>query len=149
MSESGASSRISWGERLVQGAFALIFAVAWAAAACDDAPPEPEPLPGRLVMTLVSPNGAEGAAVLATADAGIVDVTAEAPVQAFHWREGGVTRIVLLRDEPGEIRFSASVQDVNRPPRLEVVEIADGGNRLRTSLTDYEVDVEPHGGTGS
>ena len=133
----------------MNGAFGLSVAIALAAVACDDAPPEPEPVPGDVTVTLVSPNGSEGAAVLATADAGIVGVTAEEPVRVFHWREGGVSRIVALRDEAGEIRFTMSLEDVARPPRLEVVEVADGTNRLRSTLTGYEIDVARLGGAGS
>lgn len=105
-------------------------------------------MPGVLDVRLVSPNGSEGAAVLETADEGITEIAVEGGLQAFHWTEGGLTRIVLLRDEAGEIRFAMSVDDVNRPPQLEIVEIADGDNRLRASLTGYEIDVERRGGTG-
>ncbi len=133
----------------MNGAFGLSVAIALVAVACDDAPPEPEPVPGDVSVTLISPIGAESAAVLATADAGIVDVTAETPMRVFHWREGGVSRIVVLRDEAGEIRFTMSMEDVTRLPVLEVVEVADGANRLRASLTGYEVSVEPLEEAGS
>lgn len=113
------------------------------AAACDDAPPEPQPVPGDLDVTLVSPNGSEGTAVLETEDDGIVEVSVEDGLQAFHWTEGGLTRIVVLLDDVGEVRFRMNVTDVNRPPVLDLVEVADGANRLRGSLAGYEIAVEP------
>lgn len=126
---------------LVAAAAALV-----ASAACQDAPPGPAPVPGDLLVTLVSPNGAEGAALLTTAEAGIVEVTADAPVQAFHWREAAVDRIVVLRDDAGVIRFRMSVEDVLRPPQLVVAEVADAANRLRATLTGYDVEIEPLAG---
>lgn len=136
------------GSSLRSTAWALAIACCLAVAACDDAPPEPQPVPGDLVVRLISPNGAEGGAVLATGEAGIVRVTAETPVQVYHWRESGEDRIVALRDESGEIRFRMSVADLNRPPRLDLVEVADGANRLRASLAGYEIDAAPIGGVG-
>jgi hypothetical protein len=131
------------GGRLRSAVRALAIAGLLAAVACDDAPPEPQPVPGDLDVTLVSPNGSEGAAVLETADEGIVEISVEEGLQAFHWTEGGLTRIVLLLDDVGELRFRMSVTDVNRPPRLDLVEVSDAMNRLRTSLAGYEIAVEP------
>jgi hypothetical protein len=127
-------------------AFAAAIACLLAAAACDDAPPEPQPLPGDLAVRVVSPNGSEGAAVLETGDEGITELSLEEGLRAFRWSEGGLTRIVLLRDEAGEIRFRMNVDDVNSPPRLHVVEVADAANRLRADLTGYDVIVEPLAG---
>jgi hypothetical protein len=125
-------------------ALSLAVAACLGVAACGDepTPPPPPPVPGDLVVSLVSPNGGEGAAVLETSDEGIVDIAAEG-AQAFQWRAGGGSRIVVLLDEPGDVRFTISVEDVNKPPQLEIVEVADGDNRLRESLTEYGVVVEP------
>ncbi len=131
------------GGRLRSAVRALAIAGLLAAVACDDAPPEPQPVPGDLDVTLVSPNGSEGAAVLETADEGVTEISVEEGLQAFHWTEGGLTRIVLLLDDVGELRFRMSVTDVNRPPRLDLVEVSDAMNRLRTSLAGYEIAVEP------
>lgn len=130
--------------RALVAAAALLVAVA----ACRDAPPGPAPVPGDVLVTLVSPNGAEGAALLTTADAGILQVTADAPVQVFHWREAVVDRIVVLREDAGVIRFRMSVEDVLRPPQLVVAEVADAANRLRATLAGYGVEIEPLAGAG-
>ena len=126
---------------LRSAARALAIACCLSLAACDDAPPEPQPVPGDLVVRLVSPNGPEAAAVLQTRDGGVIEIAVAEGLRAFHWTEDGLTRIVLLRDEAGEIRFAMSVEDWNRPPHLEVVEVADAANRLRAGLVGYEVQI--------
>lgn len=110
--------------------------------ACGDDPTPPEPVPGDLLVTVISANGAEGAAVLETGDAGIVGISANG-AQAFHWRAGGLSRIVVLLGQAGELRFRLSVEDLNRPPRLRIVEVADASNTLRTSLAGYSVTAQP------
>jgi hypothetical protein len=90
----------------------------------------------------VSPNGVEGAAVLQTVQEGITDIRSEVG-QAHHWRAGDVSRIVVLLDEPGDIRFTLSVADLNRPPQLRVIEVADPENLLRPLLIGYVVESEP------
>jgi hypothetical protein len=116
-------------------------------AGCGDEATPPEPVPGDLAVSLVSPNGTEGAAVLETNDVGVVEVTPEVGQQAFRLTAGGVTRIVVLLDEPGDIGFTLSVEDLNRPPQLQVVEVADAENRLRPDLSGYAVASEPVTGT--
>ena len=110
--------------------------------ACGEDATQPAPVPGDLTVRVVSPNGLEGAVVLQTVQEGIVDITSQVG-QAHHWRAGDVSRIVVLLDEPGEIRFTLSVADLNRPPRLRVVEVADPDNRLRSVLVGYVVESEP------
>lgn len=124
-------------------ALALIATVGLAA--CGDDPTPPGPVPGDLVVTVVSPNGAEGSAVLETADDGIVGVSAD-DAQVFHWRAGGFSRVVVLLDQAGELRFRLSVDDLTRPPRLEIVEVADAANRVRASHSGYTVRVVPSSG---
>ncbi len=121
---------------------ALIALAALSFIACDDDPTPPEPVPGDLRVTVVSPNGVEGAAVLETGDAGIVGISANG-AQAFHRRAGGLSRIVVLLDQAGDVRFRLSVDDLNRPPRLRIVEVADGSNTLRPSLAGYSVTAQP------
>jgi hypothetical protein len=111
-------------------------------AGCGDEATPPEPVPGDLAVSLVSPNGAEGAAVFQTSDAGVVEVSATG-AQAFQLTAGGVTRIVVLLDEPGDISFTLGVEDLNQPPELQIVEVADPENRLRADLSQYTVAAEP------
>jgi len=118
-------------------------------AACgDEATTPPEAVPGELLVSVDSPNGLEGAAVLETADEGVVEITGDG-AQVFHWRQGGIIRIVVLLDAPGEIRFVLEVEDINRPPQMRLVEVADPDNRLRAGLLFYRVIAEPMVGGGS
>lgn len=126
-------------------ALALICAVAVSVLSCNDEVTPPVPLPGDLVVTLVSPNGPEAAVVLETTDEGI-DGIQSLTGEAHHWRAGDVSRIVVLLEEPGEIRFALSLADVNRAPALQILEVADPDNRLRDDLSEYELEtavVEP------
>ena len=128
--------------RASRSATALACAAAVLFLACGEDATQPALVPGDLTVRVVSPNGLEGAAVLQTIQEGIVDITSEVG-QAHHWRAGDVSRIVVLLDEPGEIRFTLSVADLNRPPQLRVVEVADPDNRLRSLLVGYVVESEP------
>ena len=114
--------------------------------ACGEGPTPPQPLPGELLVTLVSPSGAEGAAVFETADAGLVEAAAAEDGDAYLLRAGRTTRIVVIMDDPSEIRFTLRVQDVHAPPALRIVEVADGANRLRVNLSEYRVEMEPASG---
>jgi hypothetical protein len=122
--------------------------------ACDDEVTQPEPVPGAFVVVLVSPNGEEGAVVLETTNAGIggIDLVAvtrtgdsveieAAEGEAFHWREGGISRIVAYREAPGEIGLRLSVDDLNQLPALQIIEVAGGDDVLRSDLSGYEVEV--------
>ncbi len=132
-------SRITYWTAVALVCFAAILV------ACDDEVTPPEPVPGDLVVTLVSPNGAEGAVVLETADEGIEAIQSLAG-EAHHWRNDGVSRIVVLLEEPGEIRFVLSLTDVNRPPAIEILEVAAPDNGLRDDLSEYAFDtavIEP------
>ncbi len=128
--------------RIPKTVIALALLATLGLAACGDDPTPPAPLPGDLWVAVASPNGVEGATVLETADAGIVAVSAE-EAQVFHWRAGGLSRVVVLLDQPGELRFRVSVEDLNRPPRLRIVEVADPSNALRASLARYSVTSQP------
>jgi len=118
-------------------------------AACgDEATPPLEAVPGELLVRVESPKGLEGAAVLETADEGVVEITGDGG-QLFQWRQDGNIRIVVLLDTPGEIRFVLEVEDINSPPQLRLVEVADPDNRLRAGLLFYRVIAEPRIGGGS
>lgn len=122
-----------------------IFAFALVAAACgDDAPPEPplQPVPGDLTVSLISPNAAEGAALFETGDAGITAVSA-ATGQVFFHQAGSTTRVIAILETPGDITFTISVEDLNDPPVLDLLQVADGEDRLRADLSGYQVEALP------
>ena len=108
--------------------------------ACDSTPAEVTG-PGELQALLVSPNGAEGAAVIELAGEGIGTVTAfRGWGRVFAERAGATVRVVVVLDKPGEITFRVAVDDVSDPPTGVVLEIADGSNEIRQSLSGYSVE---------
>ena len=116
--------------------FALLLALALLAG-CDSTAPK---RPGELVTaTLVSPNGAEGAAVLEFTGPGVREVTSEA-ARVFARTSGDVTRVVVVRDQPGTIQLRVRLADPTRKPAAAVVEVAGGDDAVRPSLAGSRVD---------
>jgi hypothetical protein len=111
--------------------------VAAALAACEDAVPGG---PGAVTVSLVSPTGAEGAAVVALTGAGIGEVSG-AGTRVFAAATPGGTRVVVVAEPAGALRFQVQVEDVTAPPTAALVEVADGEDRLRTSLQGYRLEV--------
>jgi len=98
--------------------------------------------PGALEATLVSPNGPEGAVVLELAGPGLGAVTV-AEGEVFGQADGNTTRLVVIRDIPGQIRFRIQVLERSEPPAATVLEVADGANELRASISGYQVEFTP------
>ena len=107
---------------------------------CGDA--GPESMPGTLTAVLVSPHGPEGAAWLELLGRGVGQVTA-ADGRTFSHQAGDTVRVVVVRDAPGEIRFQVSLADTRDPPAVQLLEVADGENRLRAGLGAYRVEMRP------
>lgn len=105
---------------------------------CDSTPVDVTG-PGILNAVLISPNGAEGAAVLQLIGPGLGQVTAaEGDVFAEHGSDG--VRLVIVLDQPGDIKFRIAVDDVGDFPTWEVIEVADGANELRPSSSGYSME---------
>lgn len=102
--------------------------------------------PGEIRVTLLSPNGPEGAAVLElTGGVGLGEVTSEIGA-AFYEHDGAATRVVIILDEPGQIEFTVRSQDVGARLSVTVLQVADGSNQLRTGLSSYLVELEEREG---
>jgi uncharacterized lipoprotein YajG len=117
-------------------------AIAFLAAAllltgCDDAPVSG---PGTLTVTLTSPNPAEGAARVRLVGRGMGSVSAlEGEV---HTRvRGDTVSVLVLRQDPGILRFLVQVEDTTRKPRAAVVQVAGPDNVIRPALMGYGVEV--------
>jgi hypothetical protein len=110
------------------------------ALACDATSPRGPSGPGEVAARLVSPNGAEGAAVLELSGSGIGAVRASAGTTLFIAAEGATTRLVLVRETPGELAFHVHLADRATAPTARVIEVAGGDDQLRTSLTGYRVE---------
>jgi len=129
-------------------AFAVVLLVLTTLASCNDDPTGGDiRQPGELTASLVSPNGVEGSALLEVASGTVLDVTAVEPyVHVFRVGVNPV-RIVVLRLEPGEISLRLTIDDVNHPPELRVVDVGGPDDQLRASLAGYSVSLG--GGAGS
>jgi len=115
--------------------FLALAAMSLASAACDSTQPGGS---GTLTTVLVSPNGAEGAAVLDVT--GTFDsITAPGDVTVFTTPSANGTRIIVMRLTPGELSMNIAVPNVSRRPTVTVVEVADGDDKLRPSLSGYQV----------
>lgn len=114
-------------------------AVIAAIAACDILNPGPSG-PGELRANIVSPNANDGAAVLElTGGAGLGLVTTDNG-EAFYQHDGATTRVVVVLENPGLITFMVRVEDVAALPSVTVLQVADGNNELRTSVSGYDVE---------
>ena len=111
--------------------------------------------PGELHANIVSANAFDGAAVIEiTGGLGIGTITSDNG-EVFYQNDGGTTRLVVILDDPGPITFQVRVEDVAELPAATVVQVADGNNELRTSVSDYEIewmqvadrDLDLHRGT--
>jgi hypothetical protein len=106
--------------------------------------------PGYLEITLGSPHGAEGAAVVRLQggkDLGpVYSIGGETLYQHFE----DSSKVVVVLDDPGEISFRVRTENVRRLPEVTVVQVADGENQLRASTSGYSVEVarERDGSTG-
>jgi len=108
-------------------------------AACDFLGPDGPKGPGSLLATLVSPAGNEAAAVFELT--GGIDLRTVSPDggEVFYQHFGGSTLIVVVMDEPGEVRFQVRTENVGHLPEVTVLQVASGENELRTSLSGYTV----------
>jgi hypothetical protein len=98
-----------------------------------------EPLYRAFEASVISPNGPEGAAVLEL-DGTFPEVVAPSGTQIFTHTSGGVTRVVLVLTNPGTLEFTVTLDDVGEAPDVRVIEVADGSNGLRASLSGYHVE---------
>ena len=96
--------------------------------------------PGTLTAVLVSPNGAEGAAILDVV--GQVDsFDGSSDVSVYTTPTANGTRAIVVRLSPGALQMSMRVPDVSNPPAITVVEVAGGDDKLRPSVAGYRVDI--------
>jgi hypothetical protein len=126
--------------RARRGVAAAAAAATLAAGACGDAGPGPAAESRPSLLRVVSPNGAEGAAVFELAGVAAV----RAPAGRVFVQAGGaagVTRAVLVLDEPGPLRLVVDPAP-GATPRATLVEVAAPDDALRPSLAGYGVTAE-------
>jgi len=106
-------------------------------AGCGDAGPQSGP--GSFTATVVSPNGAEGSALVSFFGPGIGNVSS-AEGRLFSERAGDTVRVVVAADAPGELHFVVAVADTTAPPQGDVLQVADGEDRLRSTVAGYVLE---------
>lgn len=111
--------------------------------ACSDSPSVPSG-PGELLVTLESPHGSEGAAVLEVTGGSF------ASARLLHSHEGLLftehltpeeALVAVILDAPGEVRFLITLDDLGAPPSVGVHSVSDGQDRLRSSTAGYQVKL--------
>ena len=112
-----------------------------AVAACGDSGPSGPSGPGTFRAEMISPHSADGAAVFElTGGVGLGDVTMSGG-EVFYDRGPAGTQVIVLLDDPGQIRFQIRTENVGSLPSVTVVQVADGDNALRESLSGYHVQL--------
>jgi len=67
-------------------------------------------------------------------------VSATGDVSLYTTPSAAGTRVILVRMTPGELSMKVSLADVSQTPQVSVVEVADGDDKVRASLTGYRVE---------
>ena len=119
----------------------LLFTALLSLAACGDGgggPGTGTEDGGEYRAVLQSPNGAEGAAAIELTGPGIQSVTASGG-RLFSQASNGTTRVVVVHQTAAEIAFRVTMAPGQAPPAARVVEVVDGNDLPRTSLTGYSV----------
>ncbi|MFC1661976.1 hypothetical protein ACFL3S_11100 [Gemmatimonadota bacterium] len=136
-------------KRSVSAALLIVAVVVAALGACDILSPSDPSGPGSFHAELLSPNGLEAAAVFELAGGVELGVVTAPGGDAFWDHAGGTSRIVVVLDSPGVIRFDIRTENVRKLPTVTVIQVADAQDDLRPSLSGFEVDVvrEEDGGS--
>jgi hypothetical protein len=104
---------------------------------CDD--PAPIPGPGTLTAVVVSPNGAEGAAVVSFSSEGVGEIGAVSG-DVFSREENGTVTVVVINEPGGELSFAVALADTTQKPVGVVEEVAAPDDKLRSTLAGYALE---------
>jgi len=118
---------------------ALFLTAALALGACGDE--GPASAPGTLTATVVSPNGAEGAALVTLLGAGMGAVGASEG-RVFSEAHGDTVHVVVVNLAGGGLRFTVQVADTTQPPAGILVEVSGPDDRIR-GLAGYRLELRP------
>jgi hypothetical protein len=110
-------------------------------AACTDQ--GPVSAPGSFTATLVSPYGAEGAAVVTLHGEGIGEATALGDVELFRTDGSGGTSFVLVSPGGGTLAFELQLADTTRLPETAVAQVAGPDDELRMGVAGYRLVLTP------
>ena len=108
--------------------------------ACGDE--GPVSAPGTLTASVVSPNGAEGGALVILVGQGIGAIGPSDEGRVFSQAHGDTLRVVVVNVAGGALRFTIQVTDTTRPPTGTLVEVSGSDDGIR-SLSGYKVEIRP------
>lgn len=94
----------------------------------------------RARTVTLTPAATNGAAVI-TLHGGLVASVSSDEGQVFFSPLGDSTRVVLVLDEPGPLRFDLLLEDPAVDVVGTVIQVADAQNRLRSDVAQYRVEV--------
>lgn len=115
----------------------LLLAIVALTACADESPVSG---PATMTATLISPNGAEGAALVILVGEGMGDITPIGDTEVFARVGSSSTQIVLINQVGGELSFQVAVADTTQLPLAVVQEVAGPDDELRSSVTGYSVE---------
>ncbi|HSW28831.1 MAG TPA: hypothetical protein VLH75_04960 [Longimicrobiales bacterium] len=101
----------------------------------------PASAPGTLTATVVSPNGAEGAALVTLLGMGMGAV-GPSEGRVFAEAHGDTVHVVVVNLAGGGLRFTVQVADTTKPPTGILVEVSGPDDRIR-GLAGYRLELRP------
>lgn len=107
-----------------------------------------EPIPGELVLSVVSPHPDDGAIVLSILSEVPVEVTAaRSDVELFEEGDGPSFKVAVLGHALNGALVRLRVPDIRDPLRYAVAieQVADERNELRSDLGGYRISLDPEG----
>lgn len=107
-------------------------------AACTDEGPVSGP--GTMTATVLSPNGAEGAAVVVLLGDDVGAITSAGGAEVYSYAGNSATQVVLINQAGGDLSFQVAVADTTQPPAFVLEEVAGPDDELRPSLTGYDLE---------
>ena len=96
--------------------------------------------PGTMTAVLVSPNGAEGAALLILLGSGVGQITRVGDTEVYSYSSANATQIVLINQAGGDLSFQVAVADTTDLPSVVVQEVAGPDDELRTPTSGYDLE---------
>ena len=115
-----------------------LLATTIALAACTDAGPVSGP--GTIDAVLVSPHGAEGAALVVLTGEGIGRAVGLGDTEVYRSDASGSTRVVLVNRVGGGLAFRIEMADTTRLPTAVIHQVAGPDDELRVDLAAYRLE---------
>lgn len=97
--------------------------------------------PGTVDAVIVSPHGAEGAALVVLTGGWLGEVVGLGDTEAYRSDASGSTRVVLVNPEGGDLAFRIGVADTTRLPTALIEQVAGPDDELRGDVATYRLEL--------